>query len=100
MRQQEIFWRGSEIVFLEFLFTEKIFSKSYHKRSYYYCSSFQKVRLILTLSSGWAAFITAKPDSKEAQRELVDCPTQLTLISHLWIFVFVSISEQISNLQI
>ena len=27
VRQQEIFWRGSEIVFLEFLFTEKIFSK-------------------------------------------------------------------------
>ena len=32
---------------------------------------------------------------------LVDCPTQLTLISHLWIFLFVScISEQISKLQI
>ena len=36
----------------------------------------------------------------EEHEELVDCPTQLALISHLWIFIFVSISVQILKLQI
>jgi len=37
--------------------------------------------------------------SSQTSRPLVDCPTQLTLISHLWIFLFVRTNIKATNMK-
>ena len=58
------------------------------------------LRLTVRQQEGEELSKTRQKTASSATHSLVDRPTQLTLISHLWIFIFVSISEQISKLQI